>query len=150
MRVAAGRSYITVGAFRNEAEREIFQRWTLLGTTILSIEDWHGHSATPGTQGQFLHHACSPWLFLLKVSSVTFIGDALTEKPWGSEYLLCRSSSSALWCLLMHQDASTSFHCHPIKRTGYVVLQGEVMVEFLSSTVSYVLANYQLSSRSFP
>lgn len=68
------------------------------------------------------------------MSSVKFIGDALTEKPWGSEYLLCRSSSSALWCLLMHQDASTSFHCHPIKRTGYVVLQGEVMVEFLSST----------------
>jgi len=68
------------------------------------------------------------------VSSVEFVGDALTEKPWGSEYLLCQSSSSALWCLLMHQDASTSFHCHPIKRTGYVVLQGEVMVEFLSST----------------
>ena len=40
MRVSAGRSYITVGAFRSEAEREIFQRWTLIGTTILSVEDW--------------------------------------------------------------------------------------------------------------
>ena len=68
------------------------------------------------------------------MSSVIFVGDALTEKPWGTEYLLCRSASSALWCLLMHQDAATSFHCHPIKRTGYVVLKGEVMVEFLSST----------------
>ena len=41
MRVSAGRSYITVGAFKNDAEREIFQRWTLVGTTILSIEDWN-------------------------------------------------------------------------------------------------------------
>ena len=55
MRVAAGRSYITVGAFRNEAEREIFQRWTLLGTTILSIEDWHAVFRHAGYTGSVFY-----------------------------------------------------------------------------------------------
>lgn len=55
MRVAAGRSYITVGAFRNDAEREIFQRWTLIGTTILSIEDWEAVFCYAGYTGSVFY-----------------------------------------------------------------------------------------------
>lgn len=40
MRVSNGRSYITVGAYRNLAEREAFLNWTLIGTTVLSTDDW--------------------------------------------------------------------------------------------------------------
>ena len=40
MRVCSGRSYITVGAYNNEYEKNIFMDWTLIGSTILSIEEW--------------------------------------------------------------------------------------------------------------
>ena len=40
MRVSGGRSYITVGAYDNPLERELFLGWTLIGTTILSRNDW--------------------------------------------------------------------------------------------------------------
>lgn len=39
-RVSAGSSLVTVGAYGNAREKEIFERWTLLGTTILSSEEW--------------------------------------------------------------------------------------------------------------
>lgn len=40
MRVSSGRSYITLGAYNDEIEKKIFLDWTLIGTTILSIEEW--------------------------------------------------------------------------------------------------------------
>ena len=39
-RVGKGRSFITCGAYRSEEERELFSRWTLLGTTILHVDEW--------------------------------------------------------------------------------------------------------------
>jgi hypothetical protein len=39
-RVSSGRSYITLGAYESEADRKIFSEWTLIGTTVLSIQDW--------------------------------------------------------------------------------------------------------------
>lgn len=39
-RVSDGNSFITVGAYRDEKQRESFERWTLLGTTVLSCDDW--------------------------------------------------------------------------------------------------------------
>jgi len=41
MRVSGGRSYITVGAYRNAAEKEAFLGWTLIGTTALSVDEWN-------------------------------------------------------------------------------------------------------------
>ena len=67
------------------------------------------------------------------MKDISFIGSSLTRKPWGSEYLVCTSPSAALWCLTLNHNASTSFHCHPVKRTGYVVVDGAVHIEFLSS-----------------
>jgi hypothetical protein len=40
MRVSSGRSYITLGAYNDEIDKKIFMDWTLIGTTILSIEEW--------------------------------------------------------------------------------------------------------------
>lgn len=39
-RVSSGNSLITLGAYNNEKQKKSFERWTLLGTTILSCEDW--------------------------------------------------------------------------------------------------------------
>lgn len=40
MRVSAGRSYVTVGAYNNQSERDLFLKWTLIGTTVLSKDEW--------------------------------------------------------------------------------------------------------------
>ena len=40
-RVAQGRSYITLGAYRSEQEKKAFLDWTLIGTTVLNVGDWN-------------------------------------------------------------------------------------------------------------
>ena len=39
-RVARGRSFVTLGAYRTPEELALFQEWTLLGTTVLHIDEW--------------------------------------------------------------------------------------------------------------
>ncbi|OGV83457.1 MAG: hypothetical protein A3K19_09950 [Lentisphaerae bacterium RIFOXYB12_FULL_65_16] len=39
-RVGAGRSFVTVGAYRTDEERRCLQDWTLLGTTVLHVDEW--------------------------------------------------------------------------------------------------------------
>ncbi len=39
-RVGKGKSYITLGAYRDKEEKELFEMWTLLGTTVLHVEEW--------------------------------------------------------------------------------------------------------------
>jgi len=39
-RVGKGKSFITLGSYRTEEERRLFQYWTVLGTTYLHIDDW--------------------------------------------------------------------------------------------------------------
>ncbi|MBM3555169.1 MAG: class I SAM-dependent methyltransferase [Alphaproteobacteria bacterium] len=39
-RLARGRSYVTVGAYRGEEGRRMFEAWSLLGTTVLHVEEW--------------------------------------------------------------------------------------------------------------
>lgn len=39
-RTGKGKSFITLGAFETEEEERLFRQWTLLGTTILSKDDW--------------------------------------------------------------------------------------------------------------
>ena len=65
--------------------------------------------------------------------NIKFLGCDFTIKPWGYEFIVCKTHESALWCLKINKDQSTSFHCHPLKRTGYIVLNGEVQIEFMSS-----------------
>jgi trans-aconitate methyltransferase len=51
MRVSGGRSYITVGAYRNAAEKDAFLNWTLIGTTVLSTDEWKEVFAYAGYTG---------------------------------------------------------------------------------------------------
>ncbi|MBL78795.1 MAG: hypothetical protein CMH70_01930 [Nitrosomonadaceae bacterium] len=39
-RVGKGKSYVTLGAYRTKAEKELFLEWTLLGTTVLHEDEW--------------------------------------------------------------------------------------------------------------
>lgn len=39
-RAGKGESFITLGAYRNEREEKLFKYWTLLGATILHVDDW--------------------------------------------------------------------------------------------------------------
>lgn len=39
-RVGKGKSYITVGAYRTTEERDLFYDWTVLGTTVLHVDEW--------------------------------------------------------------------------------------------------------------
>jgi hypothetical protein len=39
-RVGKGKSFITLGAYRNETGRRLLLWWTVLGTTILHVDEW--------------------------------------------------------------------------------------------------------------
>jgi SAM-dependent methyltransferase len=39
-RVSKGKSYVTLGAYYTLEDKELFQEWTLLGTTILHVDEW--------------------------------------------------------------------------------------------------------------
>ena len=59
--------------------------------------------------------------------------EIIFSKPWGWEFEAYSSRSSALWFLKINEGAQTSMHCHALKTTGYIVLEGSVEIEFLSS-----------------
>lgn len=59
------------------------------------------------------------------------------RKPWGWEFEACFSSSFSLWILCINPNNQTSLHCHVKKTTGYIVLEGRVEVEFLSSKLVF-------------
>jgi SAM-dependent methyltransferase len=39
-RVGKGKSFVTLGAYQSREECELLQDWTLLGTTILHVDEW--------------------------------------------------------------------------------------------------------------
>ncbi|HSV98604.1 MAG TPA: class I SAM-dependent methyltransferase [Sedimentisphaerales bacterium] len=39
-RVGKGRSFVTLGAYKTREGRELLEDWTLLGTTILHVDEW--------------------------------------------------------------------------------------------------------------
>jgi len=39
-RVGKGKSYVTLGAYRTEEERDLFMEWTLLSATVLHVDEW--------------------------------------------------------------------------------------------------------------
>lgn len=50
-------------------------------------------------------------------------------KPWGSEYTFYKNSITSTKLLKLYPEKQTSFHCHPIKKTGFILLDGEVSVD---------------------
>ena len=50
-------------------------------------------------------------------------------KPWGSEYTIYRNSVTSTKLLKINNSKSTSLHCHPIKKTGFILIKGSVDVD---------------------
>lgn len=52
----------------------------------------------------------------------------LVIKPWGSEYLIYENKKIAAWFLNISHKRATSLHCHPLKKTGFILLGGSVSI----------------------
>ena len=50
-------------------------------------------------------------------------------KPWGSEYKIYNNSILSIKLLKINQKHGTSLHCHPIKKTGFILIKGNVEVD---------------------
>ena len=61
----------------------------------------------------------------------------VVNKPWGKEYLVCETKNTATWYLDIKKGHKTSLHCHPKKKTGFILLDGkvEVMLGFYEKRV---------------
>lgn len=51
-------------------------------------------------------------------------------KPWGEEYVIFKNKKKiALTYLKIKKGFSTSLHCHPLKKTGFLILKGTAKVQ---------------------
>ncbi len=53
----------------------------------------------------------------------------VVEKPWGYEYIIYKNENLCITYLNIKKNHSTSLHCHPNKKTGYVLLSGTTEVQ---------------------
>ena len=54
----------------------------------------------------------------------------IVTKPWGNEYLIYRNSNKlSVTFLNINYKKSTSLHCHPKKKTGFIVLSGNALIQ---------------------
>jgi SAM-dependent methyltransferase len=53
VRVGRGASYVTLAAYHDEADRKLFEGWSLLGTTMLHVEDWREVFRRVGYAGDY-------------------------------------------------------------------------------------------------
>lgn len=60
--------------------------------------------------------------------------NVIVNKPWGYEYLMYQSDKIGIWYLHIAKGRQTSLHCHPGKKTGYILLSGEAEVTFLNDS----------------
>jgi mannose-6-phosphate isomerase-like protein (cupin superfamily) len=60
--------------------------------------------------------------------------NGIVTKPWGYEYLMYQSDKIGIWFLHITEGRQTSLHCHPAKKTGYILLSGEAQVSFLKDS----------------
>lgn len=61
------------------------------------------------------------------------LNNKIIKKPWGYEYSVYDDGNFCIWFLHIHENESTSMHCHPNKTTKLVLLDGAAKISFLSS-----------------
>lgn len=59
----------------------------------------------------------------------------VVNKPWGCEYLVYSNPAIEIWHLFIKKLASTSVHCHPNKKTGLILLEGEAIFSTLNESI---------------
>ncbi len=60
----------------------------------------------------------------------------VVNKPWGYEYLVYLNPFTEVWHLYLNQNAVTSMHSHPNKKTALIVLKGEALFSTLNTTIT--------------
>lgn len=56
--------------------------------------------------------------------------NSIVNKPWGEEYNIFRNKKKlAITYLKIEKGKSTSLHCHPKKKTGFLILSGTAEVQ---------------------
>ena len=59
-----------------------------------------------------------------------FYCNKVVYKPWGYEYVIYSSSNRlAITFLKINYGQKTSLHCHPKKKTGFIILSGKALVQ---------------------
>ena len=53
----------------------------------------------------------------------------LVKKPWGCEHIAYQNDVCCVGLLKIDYNQETSLHCHPNKKTGLIVVEGEVQIE---------------------
>ena len=54
----------------------------------------------------------------------------LVNKPWGHEYVVYRNKNNLCVTLLnINHNQSTSLHCHPQKKSGFILLKGKALFQ---------------------
>lgn len=62
--------------------------------------------------------------------SNNFYDNKLIKKPWGEEHVVYRDKKKLCVTLLkIKKNHSTSLHCHPNKKTGFIVVNGEANIQ---------------------
>jgi hypothetical protein len=71
----------------------------------------------------------------------------VVQKPWGYEYLIFETKEVALWLLYIEHGKGTSLHCHPMKTTGLILLEGEAELGFIVDSKVIQAPNKQMIRR---
>ena len=54
----------------------------------------------------------------------------VVQKPWGYEYVALRNKNRlAVTLLNINYKKKTSLHCHPSKKTGFILLSGKAKIQ---------------------
>ena len=60
----------------------------------------------------------------------SFYDKKVVIKPWGKEHVVFRNSNKLSVTLLrINYNKKTSLHCHPTKKTGFIVLSGKALIQ---------------------
>ena len=66
----------------------------------------------------------------MKIKKNGYYDKRIVFKPWGYEYVVYRYKKILSVTLLhINPKKSTSLHCHPTKKTGFVLLNGDAIIQ---------------------
>ena len=84
-------------------------------------------------------------------SKSIFYDNRVVYKPWGYEYTIYRNLNHlSVTFLKINYNKSTSLHCHPNKKTGFMIISGRALIQLglWKSTAEYYSAPSKLMIRT--
>jgi len=80
-----------------------------------------------------------------------FYDDKVVYKPWGHEHIIYKNKKDLSVTLLkINYNKKTSLHCHPNKKTGFIVIAGRALIQLglWKTTAKYYSAPSKLMIRT--